>query len=378
MTNAQTTALRRQQINHILLANVDLLDSVLRLELGPCEIEVRSNHPSVLETLRHYFRHLVNSNTPGEAQTVISVLALQQPETRLDLHYQDWVREAGKSGRKDSYFDCDNGRVIHKVRTGMLFLQQEGDRIASGDCIKNDNQVINFINAQYMNWLQQRDWLICHAAAIEHHGNAIAIAAFSGGGKSTTMLRLMDLAGSDFVSNDRLFIRRESNEQDIQVAGVPKLPRINPGTIVHNPKLQNILSPERRQQLLSMESEALWQLEEKYDVDILQCYGADRICHQAKLDTLLILNWERTASPLAVTQVNLDQRRDLLQALMKSPGPFYQKAGGEFHRDTTPLDEQAYLDILETAQVFEVSGGVDFDGLVNWCNKRLTDDPEND
>ena len=368
-----TDKLQLEQITQLLMADNQILPTKLTLQIGDCIIAVSSNSQPVLDLLRHYFRHIVLSDDNGNPEAVadIEVVALQQAQTDLNLQYKDWTRETGKSGRKDSYYDCDGGRLVYKVRTGMLFVQSAQLRIASGDCLSNDNQVINFINAQFMNWLQQRDWLICHAAAIEYQGKAIAIAAFSGGGKSTSMLHLMDLPGCHFLTNDRLFISKQPNSGAVQVAGVPKLPRINPGTIVNNPALENILTPQRRQQLLSLPKQELWQLEEKYDVDVLETYGNDRITHLAELDALLILNWQRDAGPMTVTPVNLDQNRNLLQALMKSPGPFYQKTNGEFYTDNTPLNQQSYIDILSSANVFEIKGGVDFEALVRWCEPRL-------
>ena len=48
-----------------------------------------------------------------------------------------------------------------------------------------------------MNWLQHRQWLICHASALAAEGHGFAVAGLSGGGKSTLMLNLLDRASSD-------------------------------------------------------------------------------------------------------------------------------------------------------------------------------------
>ena len=137
----------------------------------------------------------------------------------MSLNFIDWAREPGKTGRKDSYVDLLGGRLLRKVRTGMVFLQSDTWRIAAGPCEANDNQVINFINAQYMNDLQRHDWLICHAAGLVRGERAVAIAGFSGGGKSTVMLRAMEHPSLDYLTNDRLFIR--GDEQGVQAAGIP-------------------------------------------------------------------------------------------------------------------------------------------------------------
>ncbi len=346
-----------------------LQEEYLALQMGECVVGVRSNSPDLLQRLRHYFRHMLVT-VPWQGVTV-PLTAIQRQPPELDVAFRDWKRETGKSGRKDAYYDFPGGRLVHKVRTGMIFLQCADAPVAAGDCLANDNQVINFINAQFMNWLQQRSWLICHAAAVEHNGRAIAIAAFSGGGKSTTMLRLMDIPGSRFLTNDRLFVSNGQDGEAVQVAGVPKLPRINPGTIVTNPALESILPAARREQLLAMPRQALWDLEEKYDVDVLEVYGPGSIEHLAPLGCFLILNWHHAGGAMEVKAVDLAQRRDLLPAVMKAPGPFYQRRDGEFHSDVMPLDPQPYIDALSSSQVFEVSGGVDFDGLVTWCRQWL-------
>lgn len=134
----------------------------LKLALSDADIEVISNSAPLLEELRRYFAHIVTDKIADP----IRVVAIESSPVVLDLEWRDWSREPGKTGRKDSCFDLDNARLIRKVRTGMLFLQSETNRIAIGPCLKNSNQVINFINNQYMNRLQQQGWLNCHAAAL--------------------------------------------------------------------------------------------------------------------------------------------------------------------------------------------------------------------
>ncbi len=253
----------------------------------------------------------------------------------------------------------------------MVFLHGTADRIAAGPCLHNDNQVINFINAQYMEWLQNRDWLICHASGLVRDGRCLAMAGLSGGGKSTLMLRMMDDPEVSYLTNDRLFIR--TGDGFTKAVGIPKLPRINPGTIVHNPALHGLLTAQQRDAFLAMPPDQLWTLEEKYDVHLDRVYGSGRIAERATLSAFLVLNWERNSEkPLKVERVNLDERRDLLSAIMKSPGPFYQLADGRFFSDTMPLDQAAYLKSLAAIDIFEASGGIDFEALSQHCLNELT------
>ena len=75
--------------------------------------------------------------------------------------------------------------------------------------------------------------------------------------------------------------------------GIPKLPRINPGTILNNSRLIAMLSEEETMRFNTMANDELWTLEEKYDVDVLEMYGNNSIAQQAVLKHLVILNWNR-------------------------------------------------------------------------------------
>ncbi|WP_432695129.1 HprK-related kinase B [Marinobacterium sp. YM272] len=348
-----------QQVADQLIGGREFLETPLLLGLDGQLLALRSNSAELLDKLRTYFAHVVvNSGEPD-----ITVLAVERDAPQLDLPYEDWPREPGKTGRKEASLDLPGARLIYKVRTGMTFLQSDELRIAAGPCVDNDNQVINFINNQYMTWLQRDGWLNCHAAALSINGGALAMAGFSGGGKSTLMLHMLEHPDTAFITNDRLFIRQQ--EAKVESCGIPKLPRINPGTILHNPRLAPMLSAEEKKRLQAMPRAELWDLEQKYDADIETLYGAGRIeTKPCPLRAFMVLNWQRDSDePLSVERVDLRQRKDLLAAIMKSPGPFYQHADGQFHQGRAPFDEQAYLSVLENVPVYEARGGIDFDTL---------------
>lgn len=346
-----------EKLIHKLTGDAVLLDEHLDLALGGFTIRIRSNHKPLLQKLAAYFSHVL----PGNSEPDIEVVAVERDViSDSSFKFTDWAREPGKTGRKDAYFDVPGARLVHKVRTGMLFLQSSTTRIAAGPCLQNDNQLINFINSQYMDWLQHNGWLICHASGMEVNGHAVGMAGLSGGGKSTLMLNLMEDDSVNYITNDRLFIR--ANDNAVIARGIPKLPRINPGTIVHNKRLHSLISQQRRDELLQLPKQELWHLEEKYDVHIEQVYGANRVTTEAALDAFVILNWQHnTAGKTAVTAVDINQRRELLAAVMKSPGPFYQHTDGNFHSDAAEFDEQSYLDALRGVTIYEVTGKVDFD-----------------
>ncbi|MGD8907958.1 MAG: HprK-related kinase B [Chromatiales bacterium] len=356
-----------ESVTPLLLGESALLDAPLTFCANGITLVIRSNSLPLLERLTDYFGHLAQAPT----QERLEIIAVERPVCDSGLPFIDWRREPGKQGRKDAYLDLTNGRLLLKVRTGMLFLQSATRLIAAGPCLTHDNQLINFINSQLMNRLQQRGWLICHAAALVRDGMALALAGFSGNGKSTLMLRLLESPEYRYLTNDRLFLR--AGESGVMAVGIPKLPRINPGTLVNNPRLAALLTKERQQALRQLPSEELWALEEKHDVDVAALYGEDRIDTSTPrpLTSLLILNWSHaTAGSTRLQRVDLERRRDLLPAVMKSPGPFYQDSAGRFQRDDEPLPEAAYLPLLREVAVFEVTGGIDFDRLAElWARQ---------
>ncbi|MFG6178607.1 HprK-related kinase B [Halomonas sp. THAF12] len=342
-----------------LIGDAEPLERSLVLDMGRATLAIRSNSAALLDVLGDYFAHCRSPESTAD----VEVLAIEREAPELGVAFLDWSREPGKTGRKDSILDVPNGRLVRKVRTGMVFLQSAARRIAAGPCLANDNQVVNFIVSQYMNHLQQSGWRICHAAALARGDRAVAIAGFSGGGKSTAMLHALEHPGSAFLTNDRLFLKREGG--GVRAAGVPKQPRINPGTVLNNPRLETLIPAPRREALRALPAAELWELEEKYDVPVAAFYGPERLVAEASLAAAIILNWRRDdPGPPRIAAVDLMQRRELLPAIMKSPGPFYQHADGRFQADGEPLDEAAYLEVLAGVPVFEVSGGIDFNALV--------------
>ena len=364
------TSIKQQLIN-----NQTLLSHELALKLAGCSIQIQSNSYELLDKLKFYFENcdVIDNNFDSRESADIQIIAIESLAVELENHYIDWAREPGKSGRKDEYFDIQDGRVVRKVRTGMVFLQSKNERIAAGPCIQNDNQLINFINSQYMNWLQNRGWLICHASGMtlntekKDTGQKVkpgfAIAGLSGGGKSTLMLELMNDPSVSYLTNDRLFIKKESKKQNMSTGmlGIPKLPRINPGTIVGNPKLHGLLDKKELHYYQAMETSELWEVEEKNDVLITQVYGEQRLSFSAQISSFIILNWQRDSNQKTrLTHIDLDQRRDVLAAIMKSPGPFYQQTDGSFQKDNDEFDQKAYLNHLSEVSIYEATGNIDF------------------
>ncbi len=338
-------------------------DEELWLAIGVCRVRFRSNEPRLCAYLKEYFAPLLGA--PGTPQVAVDALEMAEPD--LGLAYVDWPRDPGKVGRKDSFLDLPDGRACRKVRTGMQYLLGDEERLIYGPCLKNKNQVVNFIISQYITWLLRDGSVLCHAAGVVRDGRGFAVAGLSGGGKSTLALRLLS-RGLDFCSNDRLLVR--GRDGGATMAGVPKMPRVNPGTLLHNPDLAGVLPAARAEVLRKLPNAELWDLEEKYDVMVADVFGPTRFAWQAPLKVFCVLNWERGGSaPVRLVPASFADRPDLLGAVMKSPGVFHTGRDGQPWRGK--VTAPPYIEAFSDVRVFEVTGGVDFDAAADACLRVL-------
>lgn len=336
----------------------------LYLLFGECLVQVLANHPDIIASLVNYCQPFVV--TGGNPDIVISFH--ETPETDFGLHLIMKEPDPGKSKVKEEYADFLDGRAVRKRLTGMVFFFGGGQHLAMGPCLANMNQVVNFINNRYIEWMLCRGCLLGHAAGVERHGKGLALAGFSGTGKSTLSLHIMS-RGTRFVSNDRLIIQQ--TERGLRMNGVAKLPRINPGTVLNNPDLSSVISEEERETFKEIPADLLWHVEQKYDVPIDECFGTDKFVLSAVMEDLVILNWRREPIPLVVRRVDPFERKDLLPAFIKTPGLFIHTGKDSTLAETS---EDNYAQWLSQCRVWEFSGGVDFESATRACLNILDGD----
>ena len=328
------------------------------LAMGDCLFRVETNSETLARELTVYFSPFLRS--PGKADIVIT--ALQAPVPDLGLTFQVKEPDPGKTKVKEEWADIPGGRVVRKRLTGLHFLFGDGRNLAVGDCEANPNQVVNFVNNRFIERKLNDGCLLAHAAGVAVCETGMAMAGFSGMGKSTLALHLVS-RGVTFVSNDRLMI--SPGHPCPTMFGVAKHPRINPGTALHNPDLRGIVTDEDRERFQAMAPEELWTLEHKYDALIDQLFGADRFILQSPMRFLILLNWNRDVAVTRFEEIDVRTRHDLLAAFMKDTGLFF-RPNGEY----APTADD-YAAGLQGCRVFEISGGVDFDFAADGCLRLL-------
>jgi HprK-related kinase B len=330
---------------------------------------VDSNEPALIAELDRYFAPFrrLPGDTFAAAQaevdgpiTRITALELATPDFFAGREPVIGEYKPSVRGPKEAYLDLGEGRVVHKLRTGMWFLFDRDHHLALGPCTDNPNQVINFINNRMIQWSLHRGALLGHASAVARiepgsdRPRAIAIAGFSGMGKSTLALHLMTDRRLDFLSNDRVMVEADDRPS---LYGVPKHPRINPGTILHNPALARCLDADERARFSALAPDELWQLEHKYDGLIHECFPEQRFLLEAEFAGLVLLNWSRAGGETIARRIDVSERRELLPALIKEPGVFYRPGPGE----VASRDADRYIEFLAGVPVLELAGGVDFE-----------------
>lgn len=347
-----------------LSANVEYTEPFL-LTLDDCTIEIKCSSEALREELTRYFLPLLDTS---HGRVKIHIQVIDGPQPILDCPLTPQKPGPGKTKIKEEWAPLDTGRVVRKVNSGIIMVFGGDQNLVSGPCLGYPNQVINFINNRFIEYKLNKGALLGHAAAVFSNGTGVAVAGFSGMGKSTLALHLMN-AGADFVSNDRLVM--ENTGGRFMMSGVAKWPRINPGTALNNPSLCGVLTAREQAEYQKLPLEALWRLEHKYDVIIDQCYGPDRFRLNAPLDRLVLLNWKLDAGPMTAEEIELAHHRPLLQAIMKDTGLFYLPGKG---LPQNPSEDQ-YFDLLSSCRVLVLSGGADFEQATRTIRGWLSQHP---
>ncbi len=336
----------------------------LVLDFAGYVVEFRTNNRTLTNELVRYYQHFVAASSSTPAADCV-VHGIQCPVPDIDGDWQTKVPEPGKTRIKEEVLALEDGnKIVRKIQTGVHLLFVGDLRIVAGPLDRYPNQVINFINNMHLEHLLRDDGQLFHAAGACRGAIGCGMAGQSGMGKSTLALRLLG-RGLDLVSNDRLVVTGDSN--GLMMQGIGKYPRVNPGTVMNQPELLNLMTQEDLARYRSMSPDELWNLEEKYDAFIEPAFGCEfRLA--ARMSLFVAINWDRHATARPVLERSDPAAHpELIASVMKAPGVMLPRASA---RIPHPLPE-AYMALLSRCEFYVLSGGVDFDVAADEICRRL-------
>lgn len=324
----------------------------LSFEFDGFPVRVLTNSAALKTELERYYA-VFRTDLNDRAHVVYACDGAVPAFTRDD--WQIKQPEPGKHRIKEHFQWFGSSLVVRKIQTGVHLAWLPEGVIAFGPLTGNPNQVVNFINNLYLDNLLAEDGQLFHAAGVcTGGGRGLGLAGQSGKGKSTLALKLLE-DGLDFVSNDRLVVTDRGGQLHMQ--GVPKYPRINPGTILNQASLLRLASPEDIKRYRALPADDLWELEEKYDAIVDEYFDGCQFRLGAAMSAFVLIDWDRHAeAPARLDAVSADDVADLIPAVMKSPGIMLPRASARI-----PAAQAGdYRNLLARTRLYVLSGGVDF------------------
>ncbi|HFE45379.1 MAG TPA: HprK-related kinase B [Nannocystis exedens] len=347
--------------------------SRLDLVLSRCRVRIFTDDDSLLAALQNYFREFIDQPATTRDKTEpadLEILALSGETPALPGALTIKEDDKGRPAR-EAWIDLADGRIVHKIRTGVVLVMGEGVELITGPLLGHVDQVVNFVNHRLMCRLIRDGGVLAHAAGIARDDRGLVLCGNSGAGKSTLALHMMAADPSlAFVSNDRAVLDRQA-AAGTTILGIPKQPRVNPGTVLHNPALAPLIDERERQRYTAMPSAELRFLEEKRDAVIERLFGPGRFRLEVTAIALIVLRWTPEGGSMQIREVTLEGRRDLQAILHKRLGLFFWPL-------PTPSDDAglaALARVLRGVPTYEVHGGIDFEAASNWTRRLLAEAP---
>jgi HprK-related kinase B len=131
--------------------------------------------------------------------------------------------------------------------------------------------------------------------------------------------------------------------------GLPKLPRVNPGTLLASSKTRSVVDAASRRTYQRMKAGELWHVESKHDLDVRKTLRRNWLL-AAPLASVFVLDW-RDEGSLSAQLLAPDAAVDALRGTAKSFGPFDRKLAAR--------SDSALLDMVRKVPVYRVSGRAD-------------------
>jgi HprK-related kinase B len=322
------------------------LKTHLTFDEFPACVEV--NDERIHEAVRRYFSPFLSDESPNPTRIVgFQGEPVYDVELLLDVPRPTSLPKA-------AFYHRDDALVIYKKRSGVVDYVYNDDFYVVGDILRYPQQLFNVVGLAFMHALRRQNRVSIHASAAAMDGKGYAFAGPSGSGKSTTGLSMLE-RGFDFVSNDRISLWNDDG--NVSMVGVPKWPRVNPGTLLAIDHLTGLITDEDLERYKRLPSADLWGLEEKHDVYVERIYGRKRTALRTRLERLYVLSWTRDGGPFEMHTVPENEAGYLLQPLVKTeltdPPDLPQPSNADLSR------------LMQGVEVIQVTGGINVEGLMD-------------
>jgi len=314
-------------------------------------LSVHTNDARVTSGLARYFAPF-RASVP--ARETLPIYVLQGTPIYDPLLLDDVAPRAPGRTVKEAFYDVPSGRIVVKRRTGVVVYIAESEHYIVGDLVRNLNQAANAISMVFAKAVQRRGYVMLHASAALGEEGGVAFAAHSGSGKSTMALALVE-AGYQFVTNDRLLVRLDKGQ--VEMVGVPKIPRVNPGTLLRLSRLSSLLPQEARRHYEHMSPDVLWAAEEKRDVEVDRIFGPGTFQLTGRLRIVYVLAWRPGGAGWEVHPLDFAARCAALRQMAKQVGV------QDPHPPARAVQETALDAIAAAVPVCEVTGQPDVGAL---------------
>jgi HprK-related kinase B len=332
---------------------------------------LKSNNPVFLEAIKTYLGPWETASKGSEGAFVFYAF-----EGKADIDCREFADYPPKKGDtpKESYCDTGQARIILKRRIGMVHFIENKTIATVGNILNYTNQYVNMINEIYIDTLASFGYIPLHASGVSDGENVIIFTSPSGMGKTTLALQMLE-RGFKFVSNDRILICVDVKRRRFEVVGAPKIPRINPGTVLAIPRLHGLMQQEDLERYLTFSYNKLWNIERKFDVNLSEFYGTDALSLDGKLKGIVLLDWKPRRGETKIEKLDWGNALNSLERYLRIESVFRQ-------RKLTEKEISVKLTaISQNVPSFRVTGKANPELMAeliseNWANPDKWADPD--
>lgn len=222
------------------LINKDyLFKQSIRFSTLSVNLTILSNF-DMKDSIKHYFPE---SNSEGCDNISIISLASEDIYNQIYGKLANYTpfkkRKMHKSQNSDVYiYDIKCFQIWNDEQNNFILIKENNEKyyVIFKENLNGAIYLVRIIRELYYELMEKNNNLMLHAAAFEWNNKGILVCGSKCSGKTTTLIRFLD-DKANFISNDRVFLKKE-NKENYFLSYFPLPIRIGLGTMI-NSKLSN-------------------------------------------------------------------------------------------------------------------------------------------